>query len=83
MAKLPYTKEVARKVREIKPPYRGVSFDVIERKDYVSLRIKEEVIMSFNPEKQVAIMEYLQQVRLIIQSFGIRCEFEGLSYRDN
>ena len=83
MARLPYTKEIAQKVREIKPPYRGISFDIVDRKDYVSIRVKEELIMSMDNEKQIAVMEYLFQVKSLIESFGLVCDLEGLRYRGN
>ena len=83
MARLPYTKELAQKVREVKPPYPGIQFDIIDRKEYISLRIKEEVLMSLSDEKQVAVMEYLFNIKLLIESYGITCDIEGLKYRGN
>lgn len=83
MARLPYTKEMARKIREIKPPYKGINFDIIDREEYVSIRIKEEFLMSLDNEKQIAVMEYLFQIKSMIESFGLVCDLEGLRYRGN
>ena len=83
MARLRYTKEIAQKVREIKPPYPGISFDIIDRKEYVSIRIREDILMNLSDEKQVGAMEYLFKVKLLIESYGITCDVEGLKYRGN
>lgn len=79
MASEQYTKEVARKVREIKPPY-PVHFSIVDRGNFLSIMVYEKEIMEFDVDKRVLIMEYLLKVRDIIQSYGIRCELEGFKY---
>lgn len=81
MGKFSYTKEVAKLVREVKPPYPGIVFDIVDRIDFVTIRLREDIIMAYSDEKQVTVMEYLQKVRNVIEACGIRCEFEGLKYR--
>lgn len=80
MDQVSYTKEMAKAVRSIKPPYKGIMVDIRRRPNYIALTVHEENIMAFSEEKRVNIMEYLLQMRAMIQNFGVRCEIEGIKY---
>ena len=80
MDQVSYTKEMAKAVRSIKAPCKGIILDIRRRPNYIALTVHEENIMSFSEDKRVAIMEYLLQVRAMIQNFGVRCEIEGMKY---
>lgn len=80
MDQVSYTKEMAKAIRSIKAPYKGIMIDIRKRPNYIALAVHEENIMSFSEEKRVAIMDYLLQVRAMIQNFGVRCEIEGIKY---
>mgnify|MGYP003343795020 CR=1 FL=1 len=41
MVKSLYTKEIAQKIREIKPPYSGIVFDIIDRKQHIAIKLSE------------------------------------------
>jgi len=82
MQKIKYTKEIARKIREIKPPVRNLVLDVRSRPNYLALTVYESNIMEYNEVDRMAIMDYLLLVRQIIQSFGVPCELEGMKYTD-
>ena len=82
MQKIKYTKEIARKIREIKPPVKNLVLDVRSRPNYLALTVYESNIMEYNEVDRMAIMDYLLLVRQIIQSFGIPCELEGMKYTD-
>ena len=75
-----YNKEVAKAIREVKRPCE-FSLDVVAYPEFLTLRVKEAEIMAMNDMNQLNVMEYLQKVRLIVESFGIRCELEGIRYR--
>lgn len=75
-----YTKQVAQEVRRIKKPVQFV-MDVIAYPEFLSLRVREDEVMSMNDSQQLSVMEYLQKVRILLESYGIRCELEGLRYR--
>jgi hypothetical protein len=80
MDQIYYTKEMARAIREIKTPYKGIKLDIRKRPNYIALTVHEENIMEFSQEQRMNIMEYLLQVRSMIQNFGVRCEIEGIKY---
>lgn len=75
-----YTKEMAKAIREIKPPYKGVVIDIRKRPNYIAIVAHENNIMEFSQEKRMGIMEWLLQIRTMIQNFGVRCEIEGIKY---
>jgi hypothetical protein len=75
-----YTKEMAKAIRQIKPPYKNIKLDIMRRPNYIALLIHENNIMEFEQEQRMNIMEYLLKVRSMIQNFGVRCEIEGMRY---
>jgi hypothetical protein len=75
-----YTKEMAKSIRDIKPPFTGIKLDIRKRPNYIALTVHEDNIMEFSESKRMQIMEYLLQVRTMIQNFGVRCEIEGIKY---
>lgn len=80
MAAVFYTKEMAKAIREIKPPYKNIKLDIMRRPNYLALVIHENNIMEFSQEQRMGIMDYLLKVRSMIENFGVRCEIEGINY---
>lgn len=75
-----YTKEMAKAIRQIKAPYKGIKLDIRRRPNYLAVVVHEDNIMEFSQEQRMNIMEYLLQIRTMLQNFGIRCEIEGIKY---
>ena len=82
MQKSKYTKDMARKIREVKPPVKNLLLDIRDRPNYLALTVYESNIMEYNESDRMAIMNYLLLVRQLIQSFGVPCELEGMKYTD-
>jgi hypothetical protein len=72
-----YNVEMAKVIRNIKPPYKGIVVDIRARPNYLALTVYEENIMEFSVDQRVNIMEWLLLIRSTIQSYGVRCELEG------
>jgi hypothetical protein len=77
-----YNVEMAKALRNLKPPYKGIILDVRLRPQWLALVVYEENIMSYNAHQQENIMEWLWMVRDLMESFGTRCEIEGIKYRE-
>jgi hypothetical protein len=75
--KIFYNVEMAKALREIKPPYKNVIVDIRTRPNYLALVVYEDNILEFEVDQRVNIMEYLLMMREVVQSFGVRCELEG------
>lgn len=71
---------MARKLREIKKPVKDFKLDVRARPNYLALTVYEENIMQYEIDKRADIMEYLLLCRQLIESYGVRCEIEGIKY---
>jgi hypothetical protein len=82
IAKIFYNVEMAKALRNIKPPYKGIIMDVRARPEWIALVVYEENIMSFNTHQQESIMQWLWMCRDLLNSYGTRCEIEGIKYRE-
>lgn len=63
-------------LKELKSPYK-ITVDLVQKNDYIALRIYENEVLALADGKQFTVVEYLHQMRNIIKSFGYRCFFEG------
>ena len=82
MAKITYTIDMAKKLREIKPPVKHLTLDVRARPNYLALTVYESDIMSYSELQREEIMRYLLLCRELIMSYGTPCEIEGMKYSD-
>jgi len=78
MAKIRYTVDMAKKIRGIKCPVKGLKMDVRARPNYLALTVYEENVMEYNESQRMQLMEYLLLVRELIISYGSPCEIEGI-----
>lgn len=82
MVKIAYTVDMAKKIRDLKPPVKRLVLDIRARPNYLALTVYESNIMEYSEGQRAAIMEYLLLVRQLIQSYGTPCEIEGMKYTD-
>ena len=75
-----YTKEMAKAIRQIKPPVKDLVVDIARHQEYIALRVYEENIMQYEINKRADIMQYLLMLKQLIESYGSRCEIEGIKY---
>ena len=80
MAKISYDIGMAKAIRQLKQPVKGLKMDVVARPNYLALTVYESNIMEYNDGQRADIMEYLLLVRQLIQSYGTPCEIEGVKY---
>lgn len=73
-----YNREMAKSVRQVKPPFPGIVIDIAEYPEFLTIRMYEDNIMSFDVNQRVRITDYITLVRKVIESYGVRCEFEGV-----
>jgi hypothetical protein len=73
-----YNSEMAKAVRQVKPPFSGIVIDIAEYPEFLTIRMYEDNIMSFDINQRVTITDYITLVRKVIESYGVRCEFEGV-----
>lgn len=72
--------DIAKAIRQVKCPVKSLTVDIATHPDYLALRIYEEQVMEYGINDREAIMQYLLLMRDIVQSYGVRCEIEGVKY---
>ena len=80
MERIRYDVDMARAVRRIKQPVKGLVMDIRGLPNFLAVAVYEENIMEYNDEQRGAIMEYLIMVREVIRSYGVPCEIQGFKY---
>lgn len=71
---------MARAIRNIKPPVKGLIVDIKALPQFIAVTVYEENIMEYSDSQRENIMEYLLMVRDVIDSYGVRCELNGVKY---
>ena len=71
---------MARAIRKVKKPVKDLKLDIKLMPDWVALCIYEDNVMQYDIDKRADIMEYLVLCKNIIESYGTRCELEGVRY---
>lgn len=72
-----YTEEMKKKVWEIKRPAL-LLMDVVKYPDFLALRLYEDNFLQFEGTKKEIVIDYVTKVKKLIESYGVRCELEGV-----
>lgn len=73
-----YTEEMKKKVREIKRPSHDLMMDIVKYPDFLALRLYEDNFIQYDGIKKEMIISYIDKVKKLIESYGVRCELEGV-----
>lgn len=72
-----YTKEMAQKVREINKPVFDLLMDIVMYPDFLAIRLYEDNFLQYEGTKKEMVIDYVNKVKRLIESYGVRCELEG------
>jgi len=72
-----YTEEMKKRVREIKKPML-LLMDIAMYPEFLSLRLYEDNFLQFDGSKKEEVIDYVSKVKKLIESYGVRCELEGV-----
>ena len=72
-----FTPEILAALRTVKKPYASLTVDFVEFPTYLAARTYENEVMSMSDGQQVSVLEYLHQLRAIVESFGVEFHFDG------
>jgi hypothetical protein len=72
-----YTAEMKKRVHEIKKPML-LMMDVVQYPDFLALRLYEDNFVQFDGIKKEEAISYVDKVKKLIESYGVRCELEGV-----
>ena len=71
-----YTDEMKKRVREIPCPTL-LMMDIVMYPDFLALRLYEDNFLQFDGNKKEQVISYVEKVKKLIESYGVRCELEG------
>lgn len=72
-----YNEEMRKKLREIKRPLL-LMMDVVKYPEFLALRLYEDNFIQFTGTKKEEVIDYVTKVKNMIESYGVRCELEGV-----
>jgi hypothetical protein len=73
-----YTKEMSGKIREIQKPVHDLMLDVVQYPEFLALRLYEDNFIQYEGTKKEMVIHYVDKVKKLIESYGVRCELEGV-----
>jgi hypothetical protein len=73
-----YTKEMSKKIRELKKPVIDLQLDVVQYPEFLAVRLYEDNFIQYEGIKKEQVIDYVGKVKKLIESYGVRCELEGV-----
>lgn len=71
-----YTEEMAKRVREIPKPGM-LLMDIAKYPEFIAIRLYEDNFIQFDGSARERVIDYVNKVKKLIESYGVRCELEG------
>jgi hypothetical protein len=68
---------MARKLREVKKPANDLQMDIIEYPEFLAIRLYEDNFSQYDGSLKMRVIDYVEMIKKIIESYGVRCELEG------
>jgi hypothetical protein len=72
-----YTDEMKKRVHEIQKPSM-LLMDIVKYPDFLAIRLYEDNFIQFDGTKKEIVIDYVSKVKKLIESYGVRCELEGV-----
>jgi len=73
-----YSQEMRKRVREIQKPVPDLMMDVVKYPEFLALRLYEDNFITYDGIKKEMVIAYVDRVKKLIESYGVRCELEGV-----
>lgn len=73
-----YTKEMAKKIRELTKPAGNLKMDIVKYPEFLAIRLYEDNFIQYDGALKIRIIEYIEMVKNILESYGVRVELEGV-----
>ena len=77
MARITYSLEMAKAIRNIKPPVKGLVMNIKALPDFLQVTVYQDNIMEYNESERESVMQYLITVRDLIKSYDVPCHIGG------
>lgn len=73
-----YSQEMAKAVRNITKPSNKLLMDIVKYPEFLAIRLYEDNFIQFDGIKKELVIDYVTKVKKVIESYGVRCELEGV-----
>ena len=72
-----YNKEMAKKARQIRKDLPELELDIVQYPDFLAIRLYEDNFIQFSGIKKEIVIDCVDKIKKMIESYGVRCELEG------
>ena len=72
-----YNKEMSQKIKSLIKPAHDLQMDIVKYPEFLAIRLYEDNFKQYDGSIKLRVIDYIEMVKKIIQSFGVRCELEG------
>lgn len=72
-----YSVEMAKKIRELHKPAKDLQMHIIKYPEFLAIRLYEDNFKQYDGALKMRVIDYVEMVKKIIESYGVRCELEG------
>jgi hypothetical protein len=69
---------MAKSVRNIIKPSNKLLMDIVKYPEFLAIRLYEDNFIQFEGVKKEMVIDYVTKVKKVIESYGVRCELEGV-----
>jgi hypothetical protein len=73
-----YNDEMAKAIRNITKPSNKLLLDIVKYPEFLAIRLYEDNFIQFDGLKKEMVIDYVSKVKKVIESYGVRCELEGV-----
>jgi hypothetical protein len=73
-----YSQEMAKAIRNIIRPSNKLLMDIVKYPEFLAIRLYEDNFIQFDGVKKELVIDYVTKVKKVIESYGVRCELEGV-----
>lgn len=73
-----YNEEMAKAIRNIVKPSNKLLMDIVKYPEFLAIRLYEDNFIQFDGIKKEMVIDYVNKVKKLIESYGVRCELEGV-----
>lgn len=73
-----YNDEMAKAVRSVTKPSTKLIMDIVKYPEFLALRLYEDNFIQFEGLKKEMVIDYVAKIKKVIESYGVRCELEGV-----
>ena len=73
-----YNQEMAKSIRNIVKPSNKLLMDIVKYPEFLAIRLYEDNFIQFDGIKKEMVIDYVAKVKKVIESYGVRCELEGV-----